>query len=249
MKCICHLSIWLSGLNVLQMQTDMRELRYLKNVMETEIIEGPHFIHHIDLYSNYSGNYILIYPSWYWVSKQFFGKIKSNLPNWRESCSVFTMNRCIAVWIYLPFSFLFFIFFFSFFLNFSRAASRSRCSCVWDSQVKELHFTAPSLTQHCTWLQDERCTCVQALKSVVGVTVRLSSQLFTIYIKFFFVLKFARRCFDMITFVWDRILRPFPLNPHPYTACLLPPCSAKIRGLRIKPCDVPIFFSSKLKNL
>lgn len=110
MKCICHLSIWLSGLNVLQMQTDMREPRYLKNVMETEIIEGPHFIHHIDLYSNYSGNYILIYPSWYWVSKQFFGKIKSNLPNWRESCSVFTMNRCIAVWIYLQFSFFFFFF-------------------------------------------------------------------------------------------------------------------------------------------
>lgn len=40
------------------------QLRYLK-VMITEIVEGPYLINNIDLYSNYSGNNILIYPSWY----------------------------------------------------------------------------------------------------------------------------------------------------------------------------------------
>lgn len=139
-----------SGFNDLQMQTDMRKLRYLKkkkqNVMVTEIVEGPHFIHHIDLYSNYSGNYILIYPSWYWVSKQFFGKIKSNLPNWRESCSVFTMNRSIAVWIYLPLSF-FCCFFFLLFV-FSSSAERPRLG--FSSQRSSLHCTIVDATLYTT---------------------------------------------------------------------------------------------------
>lgn len=55
---------------------------------------------------------------------------------------------------------------------FSWAMSQSHCSFVWDSQVKELHFTAPSLKQHCTQLQDKRCECVYALKST-DVSVRL----------------------------------------------------------------------------
>ena len=49
------------------------QLRYLKSDV-TEIVEGPYLINNTDLYSNYSGNNILIDPSWYWLAKQFFGK-------------------------------------------------------------------------------------------------------------------------------------------------------------------------------
>lgn len=88
------------------------QLRYLK-VMTTEIVEGPYLINNIDLYSNYSGNNILIYPSWYWLAKQFFGKnqIYLIIKN-QESCSVLIMNllHCWNLCFYLyickqPFSF------------------------------------------------------------------------------------------------------------------------------------------------
>lgn len=137
---------------------------------------------------------------------------------------------------------------------FSWAMSSSHCSFVWDSQVKELHFTAPSLKQHCTQLQDKRCECVSALKSI-DVSVRLHPNYLTFFCLFFFFTSnfcFSYVCFnrfDMVEwlgFVWDTMfLRPLPKSP-PIHRMLVPPCSVKIRGFKIKPCDVPIFPSLRI---
>lgn len=132
------------------------QLRYSK-VMITEIVEGPYSINNIDLYSNYSGDNIVSLNLSFLVltckailwQNQIYLIIKNH-----AQCSLWI---CVTVWIcvfYVFFNLQAAIRFFSW------AMSRSHCSFVWDSQVKELHFTAPSLKQHCTQLQDKRWECV-----------------------------------------------------------------------------------------
>lgn len=155
---------------------------------------------------------------------------------------------------FFTFSFFFLLLASSYYEFFSWAMSWSHCGFVWDSQVKELHFTAPSLKQHCTQLQDKRCECVEALKGI-DVSVRLHPQLFDLYFFFFFFFFFTSNlfllsvsfwCGWMVRFVWDTMfLRPLPKSP-PIHRMLVPPCSAKIRGFKIKPCDVPIFPSLRI---
>ena len=127
------------------------QLRYSK-VMITEIVEGPFSINNIDLYSNYSGYKIVsLNLSFLVLTCKAILWQKSNLSNHKESCSMFIMNlRFTFFFFYLQAAIQFF----------SWAMSRSHSSFVWDSQVKELHFTAPPLKQHCTQLQDKRCECV-----------------------------------------------------------------------------------------
>lgn len=150
------------------------QLRYSK-VMITEIVEGPYSINNIDLYSNYSGNNIVsLNLSFLVLTCKAILWQKSNLSNHKESCSVFVMNLRHCLKLRLTF---FFCYLQAAIRFFSWAMSRSHCSFVWDSQLKELHFTAPSLKQHCTQLQDKIWECVLALTSI-DVSVRLYPQLF-----------------------------------------------------------------------
>lgn len=98
MTRVGHLSVRFSGFNVLQMQTDMRKLRYLKNernVMVTENHRGssfytPHrFVQQLlrELYLNLSF-LVLSFQAVLWQKK----KIKSNRANWRESS-----HRCLSL--------------------------------------------------------------------------------------------------------------------------------------------------------
>lgn len=125
-------------------------------VMITEIVEGPYSINNIDLYSNYSGNNIVsLNLSFLVLTCKAILWQKSNLSNRKDSCSMFIMNlrHC--------FESAFYLFVCKQLFGFSAGQwAALTAAFVWDSQVKELHFTAPSLKQHCTQLQDKRCECV-----------------------------------------------------------------------------------------
>lgn len=184
--------------------------------MVTEIKEGPQFIHHIDLYSNYSGNYILIYPSWYWVSKQFFGKSKSNGPNWRESCSVIPMmSRGVAI------SNLFALQFSA--VCFSPALTAAASGILKSKNVTSLHHRWRN-TVHDLRTRDARVW--RALQSVVGVTA-LCNLHQILLLSYFPALSLLSGVFDMITFVWDRILRPRPPKSPPIHRMLIAPLLCK----------------------
>lgn len=124
---------------------------------------------------------------------------------------------CVPVWIYIS------LFVFKQRrVVFSLTMSQCRHSFVWDSQVKELRFTAPPLKQHCTQIQDRDSTYTYRCVSGYTTSCQFSNG---------WTVKFVRD---------TTFLHPLPKSP-PIHRMLVPLCSTKIRGFKIKPCDVPIF--------
>lgn len=121
----------------------------------------------------------------------------------------------------------------------------------FSSQRTSLHCTIIEATLYTTlgqemWVclstQRYRCVCQVYTPNCLICTF---FPFFSLYIKFVFV-KFVVWYGWMVRFVWDTMfLRPLPKSP-PIHRMLVPPCSAKIRGFKIKPCDVPIFPSLRI---
>lgn len=145
------------------------QLRYLK-VMTTEIVEGPYLINNIDLYSNYSGNNILIYPSWYWLAKQFFGKnqIYLIIKN-HAQCSLwicFTVGICVFTFIFASSHSVF---------QLSNELVSPQLGLGFSSQRTSLHCTITEATlyttsgqemQVCLSTHKYRCVCQVILPTV-----------------------------------------------------------------------------------
>lgn len=123
----------------------------------------------------------------------------------------------------------------------------------FSSQRTSLHCTIIEATLYTTsgqemWVcrstQRYRCVCQVTPPTVWFVLF------FLFFLSFFtsnlFLLSLSFWCGWMVRFVWDTMfLRPLPKSP-PIHRMLVPPCSAKIRGFKIKPCDVPIFPSLRI---
>lgn len=211
--------------------------------MITEIVEGPYSINNIDLYSNYSGNNIVsLNLSFLVLTCKAILWQKSNLSNHKESCSVFIMNlhHCLN----LRFTFLFASSYSVFQLGNEPVSLQLRLG--FSSQRTSLHCTIIEATLYTTSGQEMRvCLSTQKYRCVCQVIPQLFN--FTFLHQMFLLSLFQLFWYGRtVKFVRDTIfLRPLPKSP-PIHRMLIPPFSAKIRGFKIKPCDVPIFPSLRI---